>query len=136
MFGKLLILFVSVPLLEILILIKMGEALGFWATIFLVIVTGFLGALLARIEGLRTWRSIRKDLQDGQPPAEKMVDALLLFVAGVLLITPGVLTDIAGFLLLIPVTRLFFKSWLRKKFEDALRSRQTRGSTNVRFFTR
>ncbi len=134
MFGKLLILFISVPLLEVLILVKMGETFGFWPTVMLVIVTGFFGALLARIEGFRTWQNIQKELRAGQVPAEKMIDALLLFMAGLLLITPGVLTDIAGFLLLIPPTRYVFKQWLRRKFDDFRRSSQGGGGADI-FFT-
>lgn len=136
MFGKLLILFISVPLIEILILIKMGEAFGFLSTVLLVIVTGFLGALLARIQGYRAWLNIQNELRTGKLPAEKMVDGLLIFVAGLLLITPGVLTDIAGFLLLIPMTRSFFKRWLRKKFEDLLPSSRGGGFAESRFFIR
>ncbi|MFH1800913.1 MAG: FxsA family protein [Candidatus Omnitrophota bacterium] len=136
MFGKLLILFIAVPLIEVLILIKMGEVFGFWSTVLLVVVTGFLGAFLARIEGFRTWLNIQQELRQGQLPAEKLIDALLLFGAGLLLITPGVLTDIMGFLLLIPATRYLFKRWLRKKFEDILRSSQNGGSADIRFFIR
>ncbi|MFA5167285.1 MAG: FxsA family protein [Candidatus Omnitrophota bacterium] len=136
MFGKLLVIFITVPLLEVLILIKMGEVFGFWPTVMLVVVTGFLGALLARIEGFRTWLNIQQELREGQLPAEKMIDALLLFAAGLFLITPGVLTDILGFLLLIPATRHYFKQWLRNKFDDLLRSSQNGGSAGIRFFIR
>jgi UPF0716 protein FxsA len=135
-FGKLLVIFITVPLLEVLILIKMGEVFGFWPTVMLVVVTGFLGALLARIEGFRTWLNIQQELREGQLPAEKMIDALLLFAAGLFLITPGVLTDILGFLLLIPATRHYFKQWLRNKFDDLLRSSQNGGSAGIRFFIR
>lgn len=135
MFGKLLILFILVPLLEILILIKMGEAFGFWPTVMLVIVTGFLGALLAQIEGFRTYVAIQRELREGRLPAEKMIDALILFVAGMCLITPGVLTDIVGLLFLFPSVRYLFKRWLRKKFDTFLKASEGRpGSAG--FFVR
>src|SRR3989338_1306235 len=117
MFGKLLLIFISIPLLEILILIKMGEAVGFWPTVWMVIVTGFVGALIARIEGFRTWIAIQEELRAGRVPGEKLIDAAILLIAGILLITPGLLTDIAGLLLVIPITRYWFKRWLRKKFD-------------------
>lgn len=120
MFGKLLLLFISIPLLEILILIKMGEAYGFWSTVLLVIVTGFVGAVIARLEGFRTWTNIQNELRAGRVPAEKLVDALILFAAGILLVTPGLLTDIVGLLLLIPWTRFWSKRWLRKKFDSLI----------------
>lgn len=122
MFGKLLLLFISIPLLEILILIKMGEAYGFWSTVLLVIVTGFVGAVIARLEGFRAWTNIQNELRTGRVPTEKLVDALILFAAGILLVTPGLLTDIVGLLLLIPWARFWFKRWLRKKFDNLIRS--------------
>ena len=122
MFAKLLLIFISIPLLEILIFIKMGEAFGFWPTVVIVIVTGFMGAFLARIEGIRTWLAIQEELRNGRMPAEKMMDALILFVAGIFLITPGLLTDISGLLLLIPGPRFLVKRWLRKKFDELMGS--------------
>lgn len=138
MFGKLLLIFITIPLLEILILIKMGEVVGFWPTVWMVIVTGFAGALIARIEGFRTWIAIQEELRAGRVPGEKLIDAAILLVAGILLITPGLLTDIAGLLLVIPATRYWFKRWLRKKFDDYIRdSRSGAGpGGDFRFFIR
>ncbi len=121
MFGKLLALFITIPLLEMLILIKLGEVFGFWPTVMLVIVTGFLGATLARFAGFRVWREIQSELQAGRIPAEKMIDAMILFAAGIFLVTPGLLTDTAGLLLLFPGPRNLLKRWLRRKFEDSMR---------------
>ena len=134
MFAKLLLIFITVPLLEILILIKMGEAFGFWPTVLLVIVTGFVGAVIARLEGFRTWVNIQNELRAGHVPAEELIDALILLVAGLFLITPGLLTDLTGLFLLIPATRMFFKRWLRKKFDDFIRSSRGGGSDGVRIF--
>ena len=118
MLLKLALLFIGLPFLEIVILVKLGEAIGFVNTILIVIVTGFTGAILARWQGTKVWQEIALELQQGRMPAESLVDGLLIFAAGLVLITPGLITDIIGFLLLIPVTRLFFKRWLRRKFEE------------------
>ena len=137
MFGKLLLIFIGIPFLEMMLLIKLGEAMGFWTTIWLVIVTGFVGALAARVQGMRAWLNLQAELNAGRPPGEQMIDALLIFVAGLVLITPGLLTDIAGFLLLIPLTRKLFKQWLRRKFDDMIRnSRDGGGGGNAQFFVR
>lgn len=117
MFGKLLFIFIGVPLVEVLILIKLGEVFGFWSTVALVLVTGFLGALLARIQGWRTWFFIQQELLAGRIPAAEMIDALIIFAAGLLLLTPGLLTDLLGFFFLIPATRGVFKRWIGRQFQ-------------------
>jgi len=117
MFAQLLLLFIVVPLIEVLILIKLGSQFGFWPTIFLVIGTGILGAYLAKIYGLTIWSKIQDDLRAGQMPADKLVDGLLILIGGVVLLTPGLLTDILGFMLLIPFTREFFKRFAKSKFK-------------------
>ena len=86
--------------------------------IFLVILTGFLGAWLARMEGMNTMMKLKANLQQGLMPAEELIDAVIIFIAGVVLITPGLITDVFGLLLLWPVTRNKFKQLLRKKFDE------------------
>jgi len=131
----LLLIFVGIPLIEMMILIKLGAVMGFWNTMLLVIGTGVLGAYLARIEGMRTWLNIQNAMKAGDMPAEKMIDAFLILIAGVLLITPGLLTDITGFLLLVPQSRFLFRQWLRKKFDEALkRAREQGNNPNFRSF--
>jgi len=117
MFGRLLLFFITVPLIEVLLLIKLGSLFGFWPTIFLVIGTGILGAYLAKIYGLTIWYKIQQDLNAGLMPADKLVDGLLILIGGIVLLTPGLLTDILGFMLLIPYTRNFFKQFAKKKFK-------------------
>ncbi len=117
MFAQLLLLFISVPLIEVLILIKLGSLLGFWPTIFLVIGTGILGAYLAKLYGLSVWYKIQQDLHAGIMPADKLIDGLLILIGGIVLLTPGLLTDILGFMLLIPVTRNYFKRFAKIKFK-------------------
>ena len=117
MFVQLLLLFISVPLIEVLILIKLGSLFGFWPTIFLVIGTGILGAYLAKLYGLTIWYKIQQDLNAGVMPADKLVDGLLILIGGIVLLTPGLLTDILGIMLLIPFTRKFFKQLAKTKFK-------------------
>ncbi len=118
MFPQLLLLFIGVPLIEVLILIKLGSLFGFWPTIFLVIGTGILGAYLAKLYGLTVWNKIQQDLNAGKMPADKLVDGLLILIGGIVLLTPGLLTDILGFTLLIPFTRSYFKRFAKSKFKN------------------
>lgn len=115
--GRILLLFILLPLLELYILIKIGSYIGAFQTLALVILTALLGAVLARLEGLRTLQQIRQSLAQGIVPAEEMLDGVLIFIGGVLLITPGVLTDLFALVLLIPYTRTIFKRWLRRRFD-------------------
>ena len=105
MMGRFLLLIVLVPLLELYILIKIGGYLGAFQTVALVVLTALLGIVLARFEGLRTLQQIRQNLAQGIVPAEEMVDGVLIFVGGILLIIPGVLTDLFALVLLIPYSR-------------------------------
>lgn len=126
MFAKLLLLFISVPLIEVLILIKLGSLFGFWPTIFLIIGTGILGAYLAKLYGLTIWYKIQQDLNAGLMPADKLVDGLLILIGGIVLLTPGLLTDILGFMLLIPITRSYFKRFAKTKFKDMSEKQTTK----------
>jgi UPF0716 protein FxsA len=105
MFLRLLLLFTLVPLLELFLLIKIGGAIGVAPTIAIVIVTGVLGAALARWQGLGVLRRLQDDLAAGRPPTDALIDGLLIFVAGAVLLTPGLITDALGFLLLVPAGR-------------------------------
>jgi len=117
MLGRLILLFTIVPLAELYILIKIGTHIGGLNTILLVIVTAMLGGWLARLQGLRTLRQIQRSLSQGQIPAEELVDGVLILAGGILLLTPGVLTDLFALGLLFPVTRTPFKRWLRRRFD-------------------
>jgi UPF0716 protein FxsA len=115
----LLFLFVTVPLVELYLLIRVAQAISPIPTIALVVVTGIVGAALARHEGTKTWTRVQADLAAGRMPASEIIDALLILIAGVLLVTPGIITDLFGFSLLIPSIRSTYK----KKVADYLRSR-------------
>ena len=118
MLLKLFLAFTLIPFCEIYLLIKIGNYLGAFNTILVVIVTGFLGAYLAKLQGIKTMMRVRESLNRGELPAEEMLDALLIFVAGIVLLTPGFITDVAGIGILVPNTRSWFKRWLRKKFNQ------------------
>ena len=120
MLLKLFLAFTIIPFLEISLLIEIGSYIGVFNTLIIVILTGLLGALLARHQGLKTMLKVRENLARGEMPAEHLLDAFLILLAGIVLLTPGFLTDLAGFTLLIPLTRFHFKRWLRKKFEKLI----------------
>ncbi|MDZ4343871.1 MAG: FxsA family protein [Candidatus Binatia bacterium] len=126
MLGRLVLLFTIVPLVELFILIKIGGQIGGFNTILLVIMTAVLGALLARLQGLRTLQQIQLSLSQGQIPAEELIDGVLILAGGILLLTPGVLTDLFALVLLFPYTRTHFKRWLRRRFDRMVASGDVR----------
>jgi UPF0716 protein FxsA len=117
MFFRLLLLFTCIPLAELYLLLQIGSVIGALNTILLVIITGVLGAYLAQQEGLRTLERIRTLMAQGEMPGEPLIDALLILVAGFVLITPGILTDLLGFLMLIPATRAPIRRWISGQLE-------------------
>jgi UPF0716 protein FxsA len=127
MFIKLLALFIVLPLVELALLIQIGRWIGLIWTLVIVVVTGFLGAALARRHGLRAWITIRDELRAGRMPAGAMADGLLILIGGIVLLTPGLLTDAFGFAMLLPVTRNAFKKALTARFQRAV----DRGETSV-----
>ena len=117
MLLKLFLAFTIIPIIEIFLLIEIGSMFGALTAVTLVILTGFLGAFLARMQGLQTLYRIQESLREGRMPSGELLDALLIIIAGLVLLTPGFLTDSAGFLLLIPTTRNSIKYWLRRQIE-------------------
>ena len=105
MFIYLLILFIAIPVLEIIIFIEIGSFVGTFNTILLTFLTAIVGVYLVRQQGLSTIRKIIVQLQSGEKPVVTMFEGLVILVAGVLLLTPGFFTDTIGFLGLIPITR-------------------------------
>ena len=130
MFSRLLLLFILVPLLELALLIEIGQRVGVWPTIALVVGTGFAGAALARWQGFLVLGRIQDELRNGHIPAGELLDGLLILAGGLLLLTPGLLTDMAGFSMLIPGTRQRIRQWLRRKFADMV----ARGETELYFY--
>jgi UPF0716 protein FxsA len=105
MFPILALLFLLVPLIEIYVLIQVGGVIGALWTVILVVVTALLGAGLLRYQGLTTLARVRNRLDVGELPAEELIEGIFLLVAGALLLTPGFVTDAAGFSLLVPALR-------------------------------
>jgi UPF0716 protein FxsA len=126
MLGRLILLFIVVLLAELFILIKIGSHIGGFNTILLVFMTAMLGAWLARRQGLRTLRQIQLSLSQGQIPAEELIDGVLILIGGILLVTPGMLTDLFALVLLFSPTRTYFKRWLRRRFDRMVAGREVR----------
>jgi UPF0716 protein FxsA len=105
MFIYLCLLLILVPALELMLLFSLGSLLGFIPTLALILFTGITGAALARHEGLQALQRIRTALNQGQLPTTDIVDGFLIFASGLLLLTPGFMTDAVGFLLLMPPAR-------------------------------
>ncbi|MDT8859417.1 membrane protein FxsA [Alkalihalobacillus sp. MEB130] len=122
MFRLLLLLIIIVPALEIAVLILSGNVLGVWPTILLIIATGVLGAWLAKKEGLQALRLAQLQTQQGQLPSGVLLDGICILVGGVVLLTPGFITDAIGFFLLIPATRTIAKAFLLKLFHHMIKN--------------
>ena len=117
MLIRLILLFTVIPLIELYLLIQVGRYLGSFQTIMIVLITGIIGGLLARSQGLSVQRQIRLDLQKGIIPTDSLIDGCFILIAGALLITPGMITYIFGFVLMVP----FFRGWLKKRLKDILK---------------
>ncbi len=115
--GRLFLLFTVVPLVELYLLIAVGRVLGPMATIGLVLVTGAVGAWFARLEGARVIRRWQEAIARQQIPKDGVIDGFLIFVGGLLLITPGILTDLAGLSMVMPPTRRVISGFVRRWFE-------------------
>src|ERR1043166_6043401 len=90
------LLFVGVPLLDTITLVIVGRHLGFWSTVAIVILSGIIGARLARQQGLTAWRALQADLAAGHVPTQGLLDCVLILIAGGMMIAPGFLTDLAA----------------------------------------
>ncbi|NRF26461.1 membrane protein FxsA [Vibrio coralliilyticus] len=115
MFPILLLMFIFVPIIEIGLFISVGGYLGLWPTIALVLITAFVGASLVRSQGLQTLMSVQNRLQQGELPAQQILEGVMLAVSGVLLLTPGFMTDALGMLVLLPAPRAAMAKYLMSK---------------------
>lgn len=122
MIWKLFFLFTVTSLVELALLIWIGQYLGIMVTIGLVLLTAVIGATMAKIEGIRVWTRLLRELRQGNIPTDELVEGGLIFAGGITFLTPGFITDTLGILCLIPPTRRLFrnfvKSWIREKFEQ------------------
>ena len=128
MFLRLLTIFILLPLAELALLIQVGRWIGVMGTIALVAATGLLGAALARRQGTAAWRAIQAELSQGRMPGATVVDGLLILFGGIVLLTPGILTDLLGFALLAPPTRRVFRGWIARRLERAVQRGDARVS--------
>jgi len=119
-FIKLFLLFTCIPIVELYFLMKLGSFVGAFNTVLLVLVTGALGATLAKTQGFMIISQIKGMLSRGELPAEEMVEGLLILVGGVALLTPGLLTDIAGLVIIAPFTRKPIAVYLMHYFSDKI----------------
>lgn len=110
----LIVLFIVVPIAELYVIVQVGQAIGIWPTLALLLADALLGSFLLKHQGRGAWRRFNEALAQGRFPGREVVDGLLIVVGGTLLLAPGFLTDIAGLILLIPPTRAIVRSILRR----------------------
>jgi UPF0716 protein FxsA len=119
MFRLFFALFIIIPIIEITVLMQVGELIGVWPTIVIVVISAWLGAKYVRLQGLATMQSVQSKMAQGEMPSSEIVTGLVLLVAGVLLVTPGFVTDIFGLLLLIPSVRQLLATTVQKYIKTA-----------------
>ncbi len=120
MLARLLLLFTLFPLVELVLLVALAQRTSLLFTLAVIVVTGVAGAWLARKQGTQCLRRIQAELSKGHMPGDSLVDGLMILVAGVLLITPGVLSDLVGISLLIPPIRTAFKRLVMARFKHRI----------------
>ena len=123
----LIVLFIVVPIAELAVLIQIGQLIGIWWTIALLVADAILGSLLARSQGRSVWRRFNEALREGRAPAREVMDGALVLFGGALLLTPGFLSDILGVFLLLPPTRAFVRALLLRRFGRRMMASMTGG---------
>src|SRR6476659_7299379 len=116
MLPLLLLIFIVVPIAELAVIIQVGQQIGVWLTIAILIADSILGGLLMRSQGRVSWRRFNEALQVGRIPAREVLDGALVIFGGAFLLTPGFITDILGALLLLPPTRAVIRRILARRF--------------------
>src|SRR5690554_2861392 len=114
-------LVILVPIIELALLIELGRAIGTGATMLVIIGTGVLGFYCARSQGFATLMRVQREIARGEPPTEGLVDGFLILSGGILLVIPGLLTDVIGLVFVLPATRRAIKLWLRRRLENWIR---------------
>lgn len=122
MFLRLLLLFVLTPIVELALLIEVGRYIGAMPTVVLVLITGAAGAALARSQGILAFQRLRQGFAQGESPGDALLDGVLILAGGLLLLTPGILTDFIGFSALLPPTRALIRRYLKESISQRLRS--------------
>ena len=116
MLLPLVLLFIVVPIVEIYVIIQVGQAIGAWWTIALLIADSIIGSVLMRSQGRAAWRRFQLALAEGRMPAREVLDGVLVIFGGAFLVTPGFCSDIVGALLLLPPTRAVIRRVLVRRF--------------------
>lgn len=116
----------GVPVLEAVVIIQLADSVGWFDALMLIFVTGIIGITMARTQGFVVVQQIRKDVAAGRMPAPRLMDGVMILLAGALLVTPGLITDFVGFALLIPGIRHLIRMWMRARVEKWI----TEGGTN------
>lgn len=115
MLLRLILLLTIIPLIELTILIELGQRIGAGYTILIILVTGIAGAYLAKSQGMGVLRQAQSDMQEGRMPGNQIVDGLCILVGGAMLLTPGLVTDALGFFLVMPGTRYIVREWIKSR---------------------
>lgn len=123
---RLFLLFALMPVIELALLIQLGQRLGLPLTVALVLGTGAIGAVLARSQGMRALARLRQAVYGGTFPGDEIFTGVLILAGGLLLLTPGFVTDTMGFAALIPGTRGLIKAWLKRQVRQRLLSGEVR----------
>src|SRR5919205_3864122 len=116
----LVLLFIVVPIVELFVIIQVGEAIGVLPTIALLIADSVVGSMLMRSQGRAAWRRFNAALAEGRPPAREVLDGVLVIFGGALLLTPGFVTDLFGLAFLLPPTRALIRRLLVRRFASRL----------------
>jgi UPF0716 protein FxsA len=117
-----------VPVVEAVVIIKLADSVGWFDALMLIFVTGVIGITMARTQGFVVVQQIRKDVAAGRMPAPRIMDGVMILLAGALLVTPGLITDFVGFTLLIPGVRHLIRMWMRARVEKWI----TEGRPNIK----
>ncbi|RZO16631.1 MAG: FxsA family protein [Verrucomicrobiaceae bacterium] len=120
MFFRLLILFISVPIIELFLLIEVGKKISWELTVLIIFITAIIGARLTKTQGSQTIRNVQSALRLGKIPHREVLDGLMILVAGAILLTPGFLTDFVGFCLLIPKLRSYLQKFLKNFLKNKM----------------
>ena len=121
MLGYLILLFTVMPVVELALLIHVGAYIGAWNTVAIVIITGVAGAFMAREQGFSTLRKIQDSVNSGVMPADEILNGILILCGGIMFLAPGFITDLLGFIMLIPPARNFIKKIIEKKIHKKIR---------------
>ncbi len=129
MFVRILLLLLVMPVVELALLIRVSRWIGFLPTVGLLVVTALLGSYMVRREGLTVWKRLQSRLQSAALPGEEIVDGVIVLASGIMLIAPGLITDVIGFLGLIPISRRGIRNYLMARFRRSIQ----RGTTTFGF---